>query len=80
MNEQTNDKHVSWGDALLSKESLKEKLSTDWGFFGALLFFAAMLLILPTILLIGLSMIGVDIEWLSPITWIGAVIVTYVFG
>lgn len=66
---------MTWAEALQAKKSLKSKLIDTFGVAGMLAFLLAILLFMPGLLLVGLALIGVDIEWLNPFVWIGAIII-----
>lgn len=66
---------MTWAEALQSKKLLKSKLIDTFGVAGMLAFFLAILLFMPGLLLIGLALIGVNIEWLNPFVWIGAIMI-----
>ncbi len=57
-----------------SRAKLKEKFIDLFGTIGALLFYMYCFVI-PGLLLVGLAMIGVNVDWLSPWPWLGAFLV-----
>ena len=67
---------MNWIEVMNSRAKLKEKFIDSFGTIGALLFFICIVFIIPGLLLVGLAMIGINVDWLSPWPWLGAFLVT----